>query len=50
MNPGDFRHHRTMILEVYINAHGKGTQQRVDELAAKNLNVSAVQRSIASAI
>ena len=50
-----------MILnvKVYINGHEnggkprKGTQQRVNEfhqLAAKNLNINAVQRSIASVI
>ena len=61
MGLGDLRHRRTMILKVkvYINGHesrGKprrGTQQLVNEfhqLAAKNLNVNAVQRSIASVI
>ena len=59
MGLGDLRHRSTMILKVkvYINGHesgGKprrGTQQLVNEfhqLAAKNLNVNAVQRSIAS--
>ena len=56
---GDLRRCRTMILKVYINGHEsrgkprKGTQQLVNEfhqLAAKNLNVNAVQRSIASVI
>ena len=32
-NLGDFRHHHTMILKVYINTHEKGTQQRVDEFS-----------------
>ena len=61
MGLGDLRHRSTMILKlkVYINGHesgGKprrGTQQLVNEfhqLAAKNLNVNAVQRSIASVI
>ena len=59
MGLGDLRHRRTMILKVYINGHEsrgkprKGTQQVVNEfhkLAAKNLNVNAVQRSIASVI
>ena len=55
------RHRGTMILKVkvYIKGHEskgkprKGTQQLVNEfhqLAAKNLNVNAVQRSIASVI
>ena len=57
----DLRHRRTMILKVkvYINGHEsggrprKGTQQLVNEfhqLSAKNLNINAVQRSIASVI
>ena len=61
MGLGDLRHRRSMILKgkVYINGHEsggkarKGTQQLVNEfhqLAAKNLNVNAVQRSIASVI
>ena len=61
MGLGDLRHRRTMILKVkvYINGHEsrekpqKGTQQPVNEfhqLAAKNLNVSAMQQSIASVI
>ena len=61
MGLGDLRHRSTIILKfkVYINGHengGKprrGTQQLVNEfhqLAAKNLNVNAVQRSIASVI
>ena len=58
---GHLRHRRTMILKVkvYINGHEsegkprKGTQQLVNEfhqLATKNLNVNAVQRSIARVI
>ena len=61
MGLGDLRHCRTMILKVkvYINRHEsggkprKGTPQLVNEYhqrAAKNLNVNAVQRSIASVI
>ena len=55
-NLGDFRHRRTMILKVYENGRKswKGNSKTCEwifhQLAAKNLNVNAVQWSIASVI
>ena len=61
MGLADLIHRSTMILKVKVYINGpesggkprRGTQQLVNEfhqLAAKNLNVNAVQRSIASVI
>ena len=61
MGLADLLHRSTMILKVKVYINGpesggkpwRGTQQLVNEfqqLAAKNLNVNAAQRSIASVI